>query len=231
MTYFKKHKWQRRLLWVVLILVFFKVGFWIHHKYNDIIPWQNSKPNYYLTVKGKIDPTLKNKVSIQFNDEFYTNNKACQHIDNIFDAMEGIRLRYKTQNHYKILPDAQGNFTLQIPIDRYANRRCHWEISNISYSIYYNGKDQTFESSFGFGIPSKFNRSYNYELKEYHKSQRKTQYTHTWKCNNHSCQKLETSDRLPDFNPIKHPILLNLKIKAVTETHKLDRFFVNCRMN
>ena len=63
--FFKQHKWLRRLLWLIVIVMAVRVGYWGHHLYNDEIPIKNTVKSPFTNTTASFEKqTFISKVGI-----------------------------------------------------------------------------------------------------------------------------------------------------------------------
>ena len=122
-------------------------------------PIEKKNPKFYFTVKGYIDPKLKNKVSTVWTAKYFTKNPKCKVIINSFEGVDSAL--YKSFNYLPAI-DKTGNFKLTIPIDRFKPGICKWAIYQVGYVM--KTKYQTFDgANTGVGLEKNKEPVLNFE--------------------------------------------------------------------
>jgi hypothetical protein len=109
---------------------------WIYARdYFRYHPAKNSHPKYFLTVKGHVDPAMKDQLKLTWTMYYYTTNHQCDKTYNWFEGVSGERQIFK---HFKVTPDARGYYQLKLPIDAVKPGFCRWVTGAASYHFTYN---------------------------------------------------------------------------------------------
>ena len=138
------------LLWVVLpiisVVTVLVLGlFGIFHYLNggdnpnDIPasqqPVLNPHPQYFMTVKGHIDPALLGRLKLNWGVSYVVNNSQCIEVTNRLEGAEAPL----TLNKNHIIKQAQtGNFTYKVPLDKYLPGKCRWAVGGAGFEFYYH---------------------------------------------------------------------------------------------
>lgn len=100
--------------------------------YGKYVPKLNPHPKYYMTIKGHIDPRLKDKVHLKWITRYYTSNDACKVVIN---ALEGVSSYQQKTDVVKIKPNKKGSYFHKIPLDKYLPGYCKWQAETILYAF------------------------------------------------------------------------------------------------
>ena len=102
------------------------------------IPAVNPHPKYFMTVKGHIAPSLKNKLKLEWITDFETTSPKCQVVTNEF---EGVYWPRTYRKKVWVKTNAQGHYKIQLPIDFFTKGKCGWQPNGLEYEVYnQNGK-------------------------------------------------------------------------------------------
>ncbi len=93
-------------------------------------PEINLRPRYFMTVRGYVDPKIKDDVQLEFITIYYTTNPACKYTINYFEGVSSYR---EIDHVIKVKTDQHGNYKYAIPLDLYKPGFCGWNIVDISY--------------------------------------------------------------------------------------------------
>jgi hypothetical protein len=128
---------------------------WIYTRdYFRYHPAKNPHPKYFLTVKGHVDPAMKDQLKLVWTMYYYTTNHQCDKTYNWFEGMSAERQIFKK---FKVSIDAQGNYQLKLSIDAVKPGFCRWKTGGAWYSFKYNKFKEAGEAdtSFSFGETGK----------------------------------------------------------------------------
>ena len=128
---------------------------WIYTRdYFRYHPAKNPHPKYFLTVKGYVDPAMKDQLKLTWTMYYYTTNHQCDKTYNWFEGVSGERQIFK---HFKVTPDARGYYQLKLPIDAVKPGVCRWKTGGAWYSFKYNNLKNSgdADTSFAFGKAGK----------------------------------------------------------------------------
>jgi len=125
------------ILLAPIVLIFTTVaGATYYNKAQDYIagktyakPVMNLHPTRFLTVKGRVDPNLK----IVWHIEYGTQNPKCEITTN---WLEGVTDGRGRDFAYSVTPEADGYYTLQLPLDKLKPGMCKWA----PLALYYDAK-------------------------------------------------------------------------------------------
>ncbi len=107
-------------------------------KYNNVgkfAPKVNLSPKYFMTIKGDIDPNLKNKIQIKWTTTYYSTNANCQ------VPINPLKQVYSSREQSDVIyvnPNTKGHYEYKLAIDQYKPGYCGWKIFGVSYSITLN---------------------------------------------------------------------------------------------
>ena len=216
----KKHKWLRIIFWLVVVVLLFRLGYLAYQKYQDYSPIEKSKPQYYMTVKGHIDPALLGNFQLYFTENFETTNDECvQSGGNVLNWVEGAVFPYEEEVSYPIKINSTGYFEIKVPLDRFKNRRCKWKLVSIDYAMIRNDKMVSTDprSGFGFGKPQPLIDGTPNEVKKategYNALLVTPKLQHVWVCQNVNCTMQKGPNFRLEFVPIQHNIEFDLIVK------------------
>ena len=103
-------------------------------KYQPVV---NPHPQYFVTVSGHIDPQLAKAAHLSWGTTALTQNPKCN-----IHSQDKIKNLLPQQNDittYPVKTDAQGNYQIKIPIDRYLPGFCQWRMRIMFYKMQYFG--------------------------------------------------------------------------------------------
>lgn len=106
-------------VWCVGIVVAIFV-LWKAYHFIKYTPWQKSEPQYYLTLKGHIDPNIKK--DFKFYMQYSTNARSCDRV-NYIEGVRGVRVKTFPVD---LSSDSQGNYQVEIPLDKFYKGFCGW---------------------------------------------------------------------------------------------------------
>jgi len=143
---------------------------------SDYIPQLNPHPKYFMTVKGKVDPALKNKIKLIWIATYYTTNNQCRKVfDNGKDSFE----RQKNEA-YPVVLNKNSSYVLNIPLDKYLPGFCIWKALDISYKIILANGRTIYDTSTGVS----FTLVHPSNIKKV---------TQVWRCNDSNCSLITDS--------------------------------------
>ena len=172
---------------------------WIYTRdYFRYHPAKNPHPKYFLTVKGYVDPAMKDQLKLTWTMYYYTTNHQCDKTYNWFEGVSGERQIFK---HFKVTPDARGYYQLKLPIDAVKPGFCRWKTGGAWYSFKYKyfRRPGDANSSIGF---SKAGKKIVVPI------------TQTFICKNVSCSFTSDSTIHVPYdlsNKISHQVIVNFK--------------------
>ena len=120
--------------------------------YGKYVPKLNPHPQYYMTVKGRIDPKIKDKVKLSWDALYETNNRDCDIVINNFEGV--VRPKNKTSVIKAEINEA-GYYYYKIPIDKYMQGYCKWKLTSLRYRFTYNG-DQYYPPTWVYFIAPRY---------------------------------------------------------------------------
>ena len=123
----------------------------MHHYGPRINPYAK----YFMTIKGRIAPSLVGKVKLTWQSTFSTTARACS--PHLYYVEGSPSSRSKTfKYHFK--PNKKGYFTGRIPLDHLLTGLCQWRNVGVSYDFVkpYNNFDYN-----GFRVVSFMNKSHH----------------------------------------------------------------------
>ncbi|MSP53372.1 MAG: hypothetical protein EXR81_03865 [Gammaproteobacteria bacterium] len=94
-------------------------------------PVLDPHPNYFITYKGFIDPSLNHLVKLIILTVYTTTNPACEKDIN---PLEGVSAPRQQVQYTYVQPDTTGHFSYQLPMDKYLPGVCGWKISWANYN-------------------------------------------------------------------------------------------------
>lgn len=98
-------------------------------------PKINPKPKVFFTLHGHVAPQLRGKLFITFMQTYVSTNfknKHCWHVDN---PLAGGKNSYSKIDYYPLKPDAEGNYEIKIPLDKYEAGVCEWRANQTYYAM------------------------------------------------------------------------------------------------
>lgn len=120
-------KFIKFLLWcVVIVLTIFAL--WKIYHFIKYTPWKKSHPQYYLTLKGHIDPKITK--DFKFYMEYVASN--CGDVIN-FDS--GKRIYIGKTFPVTLNPDQLGNYEIKIPLDKFHEGFCGWTADGLNFKF------------------------------------------------------------------------------------------------
>ena len=140
---------QKNLMWIgvailiVIVTPVLGIVSWLHYlnggdNPNDIPasqrPVLNPHPQYFMTVKGHIDPALLNKLKVTWSLGYSTTNPKCEVTVNRF---AGVSAERDLTENYQVKPGPDGSYHLKLPLDKYLPGHCGWELGAIGYAYHY----------------------------------------------------------------------------------------------
>ena len=136
---------------------------WIYTRdYFRYHPAKNPHPKYFLTVKGYVDPAMKDQLKLTWTMYYYTTNHQCDKTYNWFEGVSGERQIFK---HFKVTPDARGYYQLKLPIDAVKPGFCQWTMGAAYYGFKYKNLKQSGYADTNFDF-SKAGRKQTLPLKQ-----------------------------------------------------------------
>ena len=121
----KRFKNRYRVLLIIILggLLYYAYHYW---KYT---PQRNPHPQYFMTVSGNVDPSLRDKVHLKWTATYSTTKRACDKTYNHFEGVVGWRWITRT---FTTQVDHTGHYQLRIPLDHYKPGYCGWKIASIN---------------------------------------------------------------------------------------------------
>lgn len=93
-------------------------------------PRMNPHPQYFMTVKGHIDPDVAKIKKFKIEAFYQTNSPDCEYDTSGIEGAMAPRHRWVV---YPIKPNADGNYEILVPLDHFKPGRCEWSISYVQY--------------------------------------------------------------------------------------------------
>jgi hypothetical protein len=111
-----------------------------HHKNNLLTgkyqPRLNPRPKYFFTVQGYVAPELRKYVDIKWQAIYVGSDKRCDYVVNSFEGINGSRF---AEINYHPIPDANGHYTIHIPLDAYLPGYCKWTVFELDNNLGFGG--------------------------------------------------------------------------------------------
>jgi hypothetical protein len=117
----------KKRYWFLIIISAIGLLYYGYH-YWKYTPQRNPHPQYFMTVTGSVDPSLKDKVHLKWTATYSTTKRACDVTYNHFEGLIGWRSTTKT---FSTHVDHTGHYQLRIPLDYYKPGYCGWKIFEI----------------------------------------------------------------------------------------------------
>lgn len=121
--------------WLVAVLII-AAGFgwygWHRYVVYQEQPKLNPNPKYYVTISGNIQPHMRYPETLLFRATYGAYKPSCHKTINWLAGVSGMPGK---PDYYPVHPDAEGNYVVKIPIDRYLAGQCDWKIAWILSSI------------------------------------------------------------------------------------------------
>jgi len=115
---------------IICVIAFPFIGYEITQlKYATVL---NPSPNYFMTVKGHIDPALVDRINLKWVVTYRNDNPKCQLTTSWIEGADADRNQSVS---YKPTLSEKGDFKLQLPLDLYQPGYCKWVLQDISYSL------------------------------------------------------------------------------------------------
>jgi hypothetical protein len=99
--------------------------------YKDLIA--NPTPEYFVTIKGNIEPHMPYPMTVMFRASYAAYNPKCAVKQGRLSA-SGLNAMPAKNVIYSAKPDKQGNYVIKIPIDAYRTGPCDWKIAWIEHA-------------------------------------------------------------------------------------------------
>jgi len=183
----------------IFILAVIALVVWIsvrdHLRYH---PAKNPQPKYFLTVKGHVDPKLKNDLKLEWGTSYATTNPKCNKTYNWLEGVSGERIE---NLNYAVTFSSNGDYQLRIPIDGLIPGYCGWEVGDVYFSFKYKKFDYSADADTAFGL-SKTGEAHHKKIKQ------------TWRCDNEKCILSKSSDADLTYNLSllsNHNLIVNFK--------------------
>ena len=109
-------------------------------------PQENPHPQYYLTLKGHIAKPLQNKVRLRFIQAYVGSNPKCAAES---DPISGIKENPARSFTHLAELDANGNYEIKVPLDKYLPGYCHWQSYDMGITL--TNQEYHYESD-GYGF-------------------------------------------------------------------------------
>jgi hypothetical protein len=119
---------MKKRYWTLLIISLIGLLYYGYH-YWKYTPRPNPHPQYFMTVTGSVDPSLKDKVHLKWTATYSTTKRACDKTYNHFEGVVGWRWVTRT---FTTHVDHTGHYQLRIPLDYYQPGYCGWKIASIN---------------------------------------------------------------------------------------------------
>ena len=92
----------------------------------------NPHPQYFMTVKGFIDPRLVKHIHLTMVAEYNNYNPKCNMWVSRFN---GVNVPWQIFHDYPVHPDSKGNYQVKIPLDYYQPGKCDWHAATVRYEV------------------------------------------------------------------------------------------------
>ena len=112
---------------IIAIVVVVSVYGYFYWKYA---PHLNPKPQYFMTVKGYIDPAVKDQVQLTWIMRYYSNNPNCEITVN---WLEGVSVPRERDDVAHVTPNSTGHYQYQFALDKYNTGFCEWRVIALDY--------------------------------------------------------------------------------------------------
>lgn len=105
-------------------------------------PQLNPQHKVFFTISGKISPEFKGHKYLTFAQTYVSINPKCDHEGNILAGLKESQVR---TDYYPVKTNANGNYKIKIPLDKYLPGKCGWRAYQI-FMIRTNRPDINLES-------------------------------------------------------------------------------------
>ena len=126
------------ILVVIILSAAIFIGIMVYFaKQRDrrFLPTPNPKPVQFLSLYGKLDPTLSAYVWVNYA----TQKPECEKTANFLEG--AMRPRYWSKK-YLLHLSKKGKFKMKIPTDLLFSGRCNWQAMSLSYQVAIKGQSE-----------------------------------------------------------------------------------------
>lgn len=95
---------------------------------NKEKPVINPHPKVFYTISGVISPEFKGHKYLTFAQTYVSTNPKCDHEGNILAGLKESQVR---TDYYPVNTNANGNYKIKIPLDKYLPGECEWRAYQI----------------------------------------------------------------------------------------------------
>lgn len=153
------------------------VKYYYYHKHQKVVtPILNPHPKYFVHITGNIQPHMRYPMTVKFRASYAGYDPSCQVWVNELEGIPGLPAHHTV---YAAHPDAKGNYSINIPIDKYKLGKCQWKMAWIMIKFLAKGvsKKDRLEDGEDWGDMIRFgNENSSDELPAYPDSNHATLY-------------------------------------------------------
>ena len=122
---------HKKIIWKIAVGIVIVIALWFvfYELYWKYQPTLNPKPQYFMTIKGNVSPSLIGKVRLKWVARYASSDVRC---DKTYNYIEGVSGWRYMDIPYIAKLSSSGSYALKIPLDYYqSGGYCSWQISEI----------------------------------------------------------------------------------------------------
>jgi hypothetical protein len=123
---------MKKRYWLLIIISAIGLLYYGYH-YWKYTPRPNPHPQYFMTVTGKVDPSLVGKIHLRWQVQYYTTKPSCETAGSAW--IEGAYAARIKNLIYPINISPSGQIKTKIPLDALLPGYCGWAPSSVEYQL------------------------------------------------------------------------------------------------
>jgi len=129
MSMAQKKKRFSKIIGLIGMLIFLYYAINHYYQLGLSTPSINKQANKWITISGHIDPGLV----VKLGASYYTQNPKCK---DGFEGEPGPPFFPRVYNYFVTTkPNSHGDYSIQLPLDKYLSGYCQWQVSDINYQV------------------------------------------------------------------------------------------------